>query len=250
MEYYKFPAALPTVEMSSIKLDLFRRDFTINTLAIHLNPEHCGTLIDFFSAQKDLKDKTIRILHNLSFVEDPHARFPRHSIRAAFRVFHRQTHRRVDPQRGENGFFQGVGRPPGVHRAAADSEEENPALALGRLNDYDLLKVIHPLIRMDDSLISLFNATKNVLAWHDLLFLEESYMKWAVYFLALIRPCDRETTEAICSRFELAPRKARIFCQERLQAERCLFWLERRPAIENSTLYKRLASSEPSCSCT
>ncbi|MFP3980917.1 MAG: CBS domain-containing protein, partial [Desulfobacterales bacterium] len=37
MEYYKFPAALPTVEMSSIKLDLFRRDFTINTLAICLN---------------------------------------------------------------------------------------------------------------------------------------------------------------------------------------------------------------------
>ena len=71
MEYYKFPAALPTVEMSSIKLDLFRRDFTINTLAIRLNPSHFGTLIDFFAAHKDIKAKTIRVLHNLSFVEDP-----------------------------------------------------------------------------------------------------------------------------------------------------------------------------------
>ena len=71
MEYYKFPAALPTVEMSSIKLDLFRRDFTINTLAIQLTPRRFGILIDFFAAQKDIKEKVIRILHNLSFVEDP-----------------------------------------------------------------------------------------------------------------------------------------------------------------------------------
>ncbi|MBA3035348.1 MAG: CBS domain-containing protein, partial [Desulfobacterium sp.] len=60
MEYYKFPAALPTVEMSSIKLDLFRRDFTINTMAIKLNPERFGTLIDFFAAQKDIKEKAIK----------------------------------------------------------------------------------------------------------------------------------------------------------------------------------------------
>ena len=71
MEYYKFPAALPTVEMSSIKLDLFRRDFTVNTLAIQLNPDKFGILIDFFLAQKDIKEKSIRVLHNLSFVEDP-----------------------------------------------------------------------------------------------------------------------------------------------------------------------------------
>ncbi|MDH3881255.1 MAG: CBS domain-containing protein, partial [Desulfobacteraceae bacterium] len=71
MEYYKFPAALPTIEMSSIKLDLYRRDFTINTLSIQLNPDRFGLLIDFFSAQKDLKEKIIRVLHNLSFVEDP-----------------------------------------------------------------------------------------------------------------------------------------------------------------------------------
>jgi tRNA nucleotidyltransferase (CCA-adding enzyme) len=71
LEYYKFPAALPIVEMSSIKLDLFRRDFTINTLAIQLNSEKFGTLIDFFSARKDIKEKIIRVLHNLSFVEDP-----------------------------------------------------------------------------------------------------------------------------------------------------------------------------------
>ena len=65
------PASLPVVEMSSIKMDMFRRDFTINTLAIQLNPGKFGRLIDFFSGQKDIKDKVLRVLHNLSFVEDP-----------------------------------------------------------------------------------------------------------------------------------------------------------------------------------
>ncbi len=71
LEYYRAPAALPTVEHGSLKLDLHRRDFTINTLAISLNRNTFGELVDFFSAQRDIKEKTIRVLHSLSFVEDP-----------------------------------------------------------------------------------------------------------------------------------------------------------------------------------
>ncbi len=71
LEVYDSPAALPTVEKGSIKMDLYRRDFTINTLAIQLNPKAFGELIDFFEGVKDIKEKVIRVLHNLSFVEDP-----------------------------------------------------------------------------------------------------------------------------------------------------------------------------------
>ncbi|MDH4101572.1 MAG: CBS domain-containing protein, partial [Nitrospirota bacterium] len=71
LEYYERPGALPTIEQSSLKLDLYRRDFIINTLAVSLNPGNFGELVDFFGGQKDIKDKTIRVLHNLSFVEDP-----------------------------------------------------------------------------------------------------------------------------------------------------------------------------------
>ncbi|MEJ2056498.1 MAG: prohead protease, partial [Desulfofustis sp.] len=71
LEYYEYPAALPTVELSSIKLDLYRRDFSINAMAIQLNPEHFGKLIDFFNSQNDLKQRAIKVLHNLSFVDDP-----------------------------------------------------------------------------------------------------------------------------------------------------------------------------------
>lgn len=62
---------MPTVEQSSIKKDLYRRDFTINTLAMRLNPKAFGQLIDFYGGQRDLKERIIRVLHSLSFVEDP-----------------------------------------------------------------------------------------------------------------------------------------------------------------------------------
>ena len=71
LEYYEYPASMPTVELSSLKLDLYRRDFTINAMAINLNPDKFGTLVDFFNCQTDIKERRIRILHNLSFVEDP-----------------------------------------------------------------------------------------------------------------------------------------------------------------------------------
>lgn len=70
-EFYEHPTALPTVERSSIKQDLHRRDFTINTLAVRLTPDRWGELLDFYGGRKDLDDGVIRVLHSLSFVEDP-----------------------------------------------------------------------------------------------------------------------------------------------------------------------------------
>lgn len=70
-ERYCRPAAKPTVEGSTLKQDLFRRDFTINTLALWLNRDHFGQLVDFFGGSQDLDSGLIRVLHNHSFVDDP-----------------------------------------------------------------------------------------------------------------------------------------------------------------------------------
>ncbi|HQE91295.1 MAG TPA: CBS domain-containing protein [Anaerolineae bacterium] len=70
-EFYEHPTALPLVERSSIKQDLHRRDFTINTLAIRLDPQRWGELLDFYGGKADLEDGVIRVLHSLSFVDDP-----------------------------------------------------------------------------------------------------------------------------------------------------------------------------------
>jgi len=70
-EFYERPSVLPTVEQSSIKQDLYRRDFTINTMAICLDRGHYGDLLDFYGGERDLEQRRIRVLHNLSFIEDP-----------------------------------------------------------------------------------------------------------------------------------------------------------------------------------
>ncbi|MDP4159680.1 MAG: CBS domain-containing protein [Bacillota bacterium] len=70
-EYYSFPGALPQVEESCLRDDLFRRDFTINSMAVCLNAEHFGELVDYYGGKRDLQQGTIRFLHNLSFIDDP-----------------------------------------------------------------------------------------------------------------------------------------------------------------------------------
>jgi tRNA nucleotidyltransferase (CCA-adding enzyme) len=240
MEYYKFPAALPVVEMSSIKLDLFRRDFTINTLAIQLKPKRFGTLIDFFAAQKDIKEKTIRVLHNLSFVEDPTRVFRAIRFEQRFGFSIGKLTSGLIENAVKMEFFKRLSGRRVFAELRQILEEENPTLALVRLNDYELISVIHPTIILNKDLIAIFNSVKKVLAWYDLLFLEESYMKWTVYFLMLIRNCDKKTTDEICTRFELAPRYRKIFTQERFDADNCLAWLERNIPIKNSKLYDKL----------
>ena len=70
-EFYEYPTALPTVRRSSIKLDLHRRDFTINTMALRLDGPYYGDLVDYWGGLHDLKRGVIRVLHSLSFVDDP-----------------------------------------------------------------------------------------------------------------------------------------------------------------------------------
>jgi tRNA nucleotidyltransferase (CCA-adding enzyme) len=87
-EFYDAPAALPTVEHATIREDLFRRDFTINAMAVSLKGGDLGRLVDPFGGRRDLEERTIRVLHNLSFIDDPTRIFRaiRYENRLGFRM--------------------------------------------------------------------------------------------------------------------------------------------------------------------
>jgi tRNA nucleotidyltransferase (CCA-adding enzyme) len=240
LEYYKSPGALPTVEMGSIKLDLYRRDFSINTLAIKLNPERFGTLIDFFAGQRDLKRKVIRVLHNLSFVEDPTRVFRaiRFEQRFGFKIA-KLTSGLINNAVRMDFFKELSGR-----RLLAELRqilgEDKPVKALRRLNDYKLLKVIHPKIVYNSTLDNLLNAVDKVLNWHNLLFLEDPCRKWMVYLLALMKPFKQGVAEDLCSRLELTGRFRKVFVDEKTKADLCLKWMQSQKGFQNSVLYRRL----------
>lgn len=70
-EKYHFPGSLPLVEKADLFSDLFRRDFTVNTLVIDLHPDRKGILYDFFGGLYDLDNRILKVLHNYSFRDDP-----------------------------------------------------------------------------------------------------------------------------------------------------------------------------------
>jgi tRNA nucleotidyltransferase (CCA-adding enzyme) len=241
MEYYRYPADLPTVEMSSLKLDLFRRDFTINTLAIQLNVDRFGTLIDFFLGQKDIKEKTVRVLHNLSFVEDPTRVFRAIRFEQRFGFTIGKLTAGLIKNAVKLDFFKELSGRRIFSELRLLLEEENPSPAIIRLNDYKLLQVIHPALSLDKEMIVQLESAKKVLSWFDLLFLEESYMKWIVYLLTLFRGLDRQTTQEACKRLELSLRNEKLFCDQRFEAQSRLAWLERKMPEKDSGLYRFLS---------
>ena len=69
-ETYERPGALPEVKPGSLEDDLFRRDFTVNAMAVRLFPEPYGRLIDLYGGFADLRNGLIRVLHEKSFIDD------------------------------------------------------------------------------------------------------------------------------------------------------------------------------------
>jgi tRNA nucleotidyltransferase (CCA-adding enzyme) len=240
-EYYEAPGALPVVEYSSIKMDLYRRDFTINTLAVKLNPRDFGTLMDFFGAHRDLKEKVISVLHNLSFVEDPTRVFRaiRFEQRFKFRVS-KLTANLVN-NAVKNNFFDRLSGARLFGELKLILQEENPIPAITRLAEFDLLKPIHPRLRYDEGTKGMLERIQAVLSWFDLLYLEEKFQRWLVYFLGLVEPLNPEELEEMVQRFKISPKKAAAITRGKETADHTLARLYRLGEDGRVPIYRLLS---------
>jgi tRNA nucleotidyltransferase (CCA-adding enzyme) len=141
-EFYTHPTALPTVERGSIKLDLHRRDFSINTLALRLDGRHFGNLYDYWGGLNDLKQKKVRVLHSLSFVDDP-TRMLR-AIRFEQRFDFHIENRTLELMSEALPILKQVTGQRLRHEFDLIFSENEPEKMLQRLNDLQLLPAIHP----------------------------------------------------------------------------------------------------------
>jgi tRNA nucleotidyltransferase (CCA-adding enzyme) len=241
LEYYETPAALPNVEMSSLKLDLYRRDFTINTLAIKLNKREYGTLVDYFGAQKDIREKVIRVLHNLSFVEDPTRvlRAIRFEQRFGFKIG-KLTHDLIKNAVAINAFKGLSGRRLFMELKLLLMEQE-PIKAIERMGEFNLLQFISPHISLTADLRNLLEEIKGVLSWFDLLYLEEPYRPWKVYWHGLTSSLDAKALHGMAERMQMGDAESRAMISQRLQAASLLDSLFRCAANNNYELYKLLS---------
>jgi tRNA nucleotidyltransferase (CCA-adding enzyme) len=239
-EFYQHPAALPVVEAGSLKLDLYRRDFTINTLAIGLNPDQFGHLIDFFGGQRDLKDKSIRVLHNLSFIEDPTRilRALRFEQRFGFRIGKQTTALIRNAIR--MGLLQRLGGYRLFHEVQLILMEDDPVPVLRRMAEHGVLAVFSPKMRFDLKMENLFARLREVISWHRLSFLGEPLEPWWVYFLGLMTRLPKEEVRDAVGRLELTDALRERLQWVYRQAEEVLWGLFQLPDYRPSDIYRAL----------
>jgi tRNA nucleotidyltransferase (CCA-adding enzyme) len=244
-EVYDSPAALPTVESASIKMDLYRRDFTINTLAIQLNPKGFGELIDFFGGVKDIKEKVIRVLHNLSYVEDPTRVFRaiRFEQRFGFQIGkHTQN---LMKNAVKVGFLERLSGGRVLSELILILQEENPLPALKRMRDFNLFHFLHPKLKLDEQAEILFQQIHHVISWFDLLFLEQRYERWIIYFYGLIDSLKEEEIKELCQRLTMNDKLRKKVIEGKLQADQALLqifsWINTDQRPKRSEIYNVLA---------
>jgi len=161
-EFYERPTALPTVEVSSLRQDLYRRDFTVNTLAIGLSGDKAGRLFDFFGGQRDLERRLVRVLHNLSFIDDPTRilRAVRLEQRLGFSIEPR-TMALLEDALGQRLLERTTGERI-RHELLLILEEEEPERALRRLDELGVLERIAPHLVWTDWLDGCFRRIRTL----------------------------------------------------------------------------------------
>ncbi len=248
LEYYDYPAALPTVELSSIKLDLYRRDFSINGMALELTPARFGTLIDFFNCQNDLKDNLIKVLHNLSFVEDPSRilRAIRFEKRLNFKI-DKHTERLI-----RNAVKMNLLGKDCYPRLFSELQqifsEDNPSPAIQRMNDFDLFRFLwpdlKPNLKIDRRFRHILTQTRRAISWFRLLYLEKNaeLTPWRVYLLSIMARSKAAQLESFCKRFQIPEKTCRELIQEKLNTDELSDKWYKQPPQKNSEIYRALSS--------
>ena len=244
LEYYKAPATLPVVELSSLKMDLYRRDFTINTLAVHLNPGSFGQLMDFFDGLRDMKSKTIRVLHNLSFVEDPTRvlRAVRFEQRFGFRIG-RFTEGLIKNALKIN-VFKMLSGSRFFSELKQMLNEERAGDCLVRLNELGLLGLAHPELRLAEKEERFLEESAKALAWYRLSFLTKPIRQWLVYLLAITDSLNETQLREICKNLNMPARLTEEITSQRGLARHALNHLQRN-RIKPSQVYGLMQSLRP-----
>jgi tRNA nucleotidyltransferase (CCA-adding enzyme) len=225
-EFYPYPAANPEVEASSLQQDLYRRDFTINALAVKLTPPHQGTLLDFFGGSLDLVDRQVRVLHANSFIEDPTRiyRAVRFAVRLGFEI-EPQTERYIRYAIA-SGIYDRVrtelNRAPALQtRLKAELKYILQApywqSALQKLSDLDALKCIHPALELDDQIWKQLRLMERCLSRSPLPLLEPDLKPlvdpWLIRLELLMAAIPEDDRHQIAVNFQLPDDS-----QQRLQA--------------------------------
>lgn len=197
-ESYARPGSPPQVEVGTmIRQDLYRRDFTINALAICLNPEKRGRVLDFYGSLRDIHDGTLRVLHSLSFFEDPARilRAIRFAGRFGFRLS-RETEHLMRQALGAGVLKKVAGPRIGLEMRYLLMERAVPDI-LRLLMEYDVFPALHPewVWRLPD--LPSFRPFIEAMDWYRVNLSSHDEDRWLYWAMVLFRKIRKNTRKEL-----------------------------------------------------
>jgi len=240
-EIYERPAALPTVEFSTLKDDLSRRDFTINAMALSIGKDSFGEIIDFFGGQKDLANKRIRVLHDASFIDDPTRIFRavRFEQRLGFKISSRTE--ALIKEAVKRKMFDQTQKQRLRDELIIILNEDEPKKMFRRMEELGELRFISPRLHFTKKTENLFDAVRESVSWFNLSYLKRRGVDiWIMYLNALLDMLSTQELEELCSAFVFKKgEQTRLFSYKRNGAK-ILNLLSRKGRISASEIYERL----------
>jgi tRNA nucleotidyltransferase (CCA-adding enzyme) len=164
-ETYSRPGVLPSVSRATIEEDLARRDFTVNAMAIHLNPGNFGLLLDPRGGWRDLTHRVIRVLHPLSFIEDPTRIFRalRYAVRLEFGI--EQATLRLLRSALARAPYPSLSGQRLLGELELGASEADPSTLVGRLGRLGLFRLIVPGYRFASVTVTRLEEIQRFIQW-------------------------------------------------------------------------------------
>lgn len=204
-EYYEYPAALPRVEKSTLREDLYRRDFTINAMAIDLSRDNFGQLVDYFGGRRDLEEGIIRVLYNLSFVEDPTRILRAIRFEQRFNFQMETTTLRLAQQAIRDQWLTKLSYDRIREELKHIFNEDNPSKAIFRMQELGLWALIIPELNLDQQCCLVLEALPREILWFKQQAVgKEAFQPWLAYIMALFYRLPASQQGEVLERLRLA----------------------------------------------
>ncbi|MCM8774420.1 MAG: hypothetical protein NC820_06780 [Candidatus Omnitrophica bacterium] len=213
-EYYSCWGALPKVTPSSLRDDLYRRDFTINAMAIGLNKDDYGELLDFYNGYNDLKNGLIRVLHDRSFLDDPTRIFRaiRFEKRFGFRIEGRTL--KLIKQALEEEAIKFVDEQRIRDEIVLILKEDYPPKYIRRIDELIGFSFIDKDLKLDKQDYMLFRRIHRAIKFFYQRFLKyHKLQEWLIYLLGITIKLSKEKVERFCSNFDFRRGEKKILTE-------------------------------------
>jgi tRNA nucleotidyltransferase (CCA-adding enzyme) len=239
-ESYAQPAVLPAVEPASLEEDLYRRDFTINAMAIGLNRATFGLLHDPYGGQRDLRARMIRVLHEGSFQDDPTRIFRaiRFEQRFGFRL--EPTTLRLLAQAASTNLIERLSGPRLQNEILLQFTERDPVRAIARLEQLKLLRFLHRRLCYTKNVQRTVTAVHSALAWWLRRFQDSVIDRPIVYLIALSSESSPAVVAAMIRRLALSREQAKKVSSGGRSVDRALKRLTDPGTVRHSQVFRLL----------